>query len=69
MLKLKATSPLVRETAVLDHGRPLILELHPGFLAIHPKGTQQKVTVDYATVQAVGYKLLARQQEREGNSQ
>jgi hypothetical protein len=64
MLQLKAGSPLVRETAARYRGRPLVVELHPGFIALHPKGMREKVTVDYATALEVGYKLLAREQER-----
>ena len=36
--KLQAGKPLVRETAVYERTRPLIVELHPKFLKIRPKG-------------------------------
>ena len=57
------TKPVRRETAACYRGRPLIVELHPGYLVLREKGTRRAVTVDYKTALEVGYKLLARQQQ------
>jgi len=55
------THPVKRETSSLYRGRPLIIELHPGYMSIREKGTRRSVVVDYRTALEVGYKLLARQ--------
>ena len=59
------THPVKRETAARYRGRPLIIELHPGYMNIREKGTRRSVTVDYRTALEVGYKLLARQKQAE----
>ena len=57
------TRPVRRETAACYRGRPLLVELHPGYLVLREKGTRRAVTVDYKTALEVGYKLLARQEQ------
>ena len=59
------TRPVRRETAACYRGRPLIVELHPGYIVLREKGTRRAVTVDYKTALEVGYKILARQQQAE----
>jgi hypothetical protein len=61
MTALSASRPLRRETATVYRGRPLIVELHPGYLVLREKCTRKAVTVDYRTALELGYKLLARQ--------
>jgi hypothetical protein len=60
---LKPNKPLARETAAQYRGRPLIIELHPGYLEIREKGRRNRVTLDYRTALEVGYKILWRQQQ------
>ncbi|HJT71304.1 MAG TPA: hypothetical protein VJ731_13985 [Terriglobales bacterium] len=38
MTKLTPKTIVVRETAVLDRGRPIVVELHPSHLAVRLKG-------------------------------
>ncbi len=42
-----ANNTLARETYHVFAGRPLIVTLTPGGIRLHPKGTQQSVTIDY----------------------
>ncbi len=38
---------LARETNHDVNGRPLVVTLTPGGIRLHPKGTQQSVSIDY----------------------
>jgi hypothetical protein len=58
---LKTDKPVTRETAAVYRGRPLIVELHPGFLVLRQKGLAERVTVDYIAALELGYKMLWRQ--------
>ena len=53
--------PIRRETATTYRGRPLIVELHPGYALIREKGKRHSVSVGYAAILELGYKLLARE--------
>ena len=46
----KITRRLVRETAITDRGRPLILELHPGFVVFRLKRTRYRYSADWETL-------------------
>ena len=59
------TRPVKRETAARYRGRPLIVEIYPGFIVLREKKTRRAVTVTYETVLELGYKLLARQKQAE----
>jgi hypothetical protein len=54
-----------RETASTYRGRPLIVELHPGYLILRQKGTRRAVSVDYGAVLDLGYKIMARAERAE----
>lgn len=43
----RITRCLVRETAVSDRGRPLMIELHPGYVVFRLKGTRQRYSIDW----------------------
>jgi hypothetical protein len=43
----KITRCLVRETAVSDRGRALVIELHPGYVIFRLKGTRQRYAIDW----------------------
>ena len=47
MTKLNASSVVVRETAVSDRGRPIIIELHPSHLVLRLKGLRENHFVAY----------------------
>lgn len=55
MIKIKAPATptgkyLQRETANVHRGCALCIELHPGFLAIWPKGTRERYTIGYEAI-------------------
>lgn len=47
MTKLTASNSVIRETAVSDRGRPIIIELHPSHLALRLKGLRETHFVAY----------------------
>lgn len=57
-----------RETSILYRGRHLIVELHPGFFSIGPKGkgAQHRVAVEYGAIYEMGMKLRAREAAENG---
>jgi hypothetical protein len=57
--------PVRRETAVQYRGRPLIAELHAGFIHLREKGRRAGVSVDFRTVYELGWKMIARQAQVE----
>lgn len=59
--------PILRETAALERGRPLLIELHPGFLVLRPKGTRQRWSISYHAVfwMAVKAEVEERRAERQ----
>lgn len=60
------TRPVKRETAARYRGKPLVIELHAGYLTLRQKGRRRGVvTVDYPTILEVGYKMLAAEARRE----
>ena len=52
--------PVKRETGAIVKGRPLVVELHAGYLTLRAKGKRHTVTVDYRAVLDLGYRILAR---------
>lgn len=56
MTKIHSDKPLTRETSTTYKGKPLCLELHQGYLVIHPKGSQEKYMVDYTSIFHLGAK-------------
>ena len=47
MTKLTAGSVVIRETAVSDRGRPIIIELYPSHLVLRLKGSRENHFVAY----------------------
>ena len=47
MTKLTPSNPVVRETAVSEQGRPIIIELHPSHLVLRLKGRRDSHFVAY----------------------
>jgi hypothetical protein len=56
---LKITRRLVRETAVTDRGRTLIVELHPGFVVFRLKRTRYRYSADWDTLYRFAQKAEA----------
>ncbi len=54
----KITRCLVRETAVSDRGRPLLIELHPAYVVFRLKGTRQRYSIDWEAL----YRLAQRRE-------
>lgn len=59
------TKTVRQETATLYRGRPLIIELHPGYLTLREKGKRHAVTVEYRAALDLGYKILSRAEQAE----
>jgi hypothetical protein len=60
MTILKDT-PVIRETAALYKGRPLIVELHAGYMVIRPKGKQlERYILDYGAAFETAAKIESR---------
>ena len=57
--------PVKRETATVYRGRPLIAEMHAGYVVLREKGRRAGVSVDWHTIYDLGWKLLARQKAEE----
>ena len=56
---------MTRETATVYRGRPLIVQLRPGYLILREKGRRSGVTLDYRAALDLGFKLLARERRAE----
>lgn len=65
MTTIKPDRPIRRETASLTRRRPIIIELHPGYLTLKAKRGKTSVAVDYAAILDLGYKMLARAERAE----
>jgi hypothetical protein len=61
MTRIEAGRPVVRETAVQEQRRPLIVELHPGEIALRLKGMRQRYTIGYSAVYWLAAKSAAQQ--------
>lgn len=64
MTKLDGEKPVVRETAALERGRAIVVELHPRYLRLRLKGLHGGVNVDYESVLALARKLAWRRDGR-----
>jgi len=64
MTPVTANKPITRETGTLYRRKPIVVELHAGYLVLRLKGTQQKYPVDYQTLLEVAMKIAARSDER-----
>jgi hypothetical protein len=56
--------PVRRERAVLIRRRPLVVELHPRFVALREKGMRQRFTVGYDAIFDLARKPAARDDKR-----
>jgi hypothetical protein len=57
--------PVKRETSTIYRGRPLIAEMHAGYVVLREKGRRAGVSVDWCAIYDLGWKLLARQKAEE----
>ena len=55
----KITRRLVRETAAVDRGRPLIVELHAGIVVFRLKRTRYRYSADWDTLYRFAQKAEA----------
>ena len=65
MTTIKSDSPVVRETGINYRGKPIIVELHPGYMLLRQKKRRASIAVDYVAIMDLGYKLLHRKQVAE----
>lgn len=61
MTQLRSDRAVRRETACCYRGRPLIVELHPGYMTIREKGRRRSVLLDYRAAFDLACKILARE--------
>jgi hypothetical protein len=63
MTRIPHDKPLIRETSVEVYVagklRPLLIEVHPGFIVYRPKGTRIRYMVDHKTGYERGAKIKA----------
>lgn len=62
MTTLKTDRILRRETAEKSRKRPLVVELHPSYIAVYEKGTHRQFSVPYSAIYDLARKLAARGQ-------
>lgn len=67
MTKLDSNHPLIRETALSERGRPILVELHPGFLILRLKGKRDRYSVPYDAVLWLAIKGEAERRKAEKN--
>ena len=65
MTQIKAQAPTRRETATCYRGRPLMVELRPGYLVIRQKGRRAGYEIDYRAIFEAAAKIRARQEREE----
>ena len=61
MTKIASDSPVKRETATLYRGKPLVVELHAGYMTVSRKRERLSVAIDYAAVYETAMKIAARE--------
>lgn len=61
MTKLTSENVIRRETATLYRCKPLVIELHAGFMVIGRKRERFTVAIDYAAVYEAAMKIAARE--------
>lgn len=61
MTKLTPKTIVVRETAVLDRGRPIVVELHPSHLVLRLKGLRD---VHFLAYDALLWRIMKNSAER-----
>jgi hypothetical protein len=64
MTILRHDAPVTRETAVCYRGRPLVVELHAGYLTLREKGRHQAVALDYAAAYECALRMQARERTK-----
>lgn len=60
MTKLTSQNTVTRETATIYRGKPLVIDLHSGYVLIRRKGERSGYPIDYAAVYEAAGKLAAR---------
>lgn len=61
----RITSPVTRESAAFDRGRPLIVTLHPRHLEVRAKGTRRRYSISYEACLWLAVKRELDEQRRE----
>lgn len=57
---IRSESPTRRETATVYRRRALVVELHPGYLTIRPKGLRRAAVLDYGAAYECAMRIEAR---------
>ena len=61
----KIVRRIVRETAVTERGKPLVVELHPAGLIVRLKRTRQRWPISYESILWLAVKVAAEEQRAE----
>ncbi len=62
---IKIVRRIVRETAVTERGKPLVVQLHPGGLIVRLKSTRQRWPISYESILWLAVKVAAEAQRAE----
>ena len=65
MTKLTGDKKVIRETAVLDRGRPIVIELEPKYLRIRLKGERRALPLSYEELMWFACRREAERRQRE----
>jgi hypothetical protein len=65
MTRIKAESPVTRETSFIDRGRALIVTLHPRHFDMRFRGTRTRWTVSYDACLWLAVKRVAAARKQE----
>lgn len=68
MTKLLPNQSVVRESATLDQGDPLIVEIFPRWIEIRTKGKRARVTMTYEEIVKLGRKITWQRAGKKGNA-
>ena len=61
MTKLNSESPVVRQTTAVYRGRPIVIELLPGYMRLRFKGKRESHILDYPVAIECAMKVEARE--------
>jgi hypothetical protein len=63
-LLTKLGRPIVQKTAARERGKPLLVDLHPGYLVLRLKGTRHRWPISYKSVDLSAVKGAAEKRRK-----
>jgi hypothetical protein len=61
---VKIGRPIVQKTAASERRRPLLVDLHPGYLVLRLKGTRHRCPISYKSVVSSAVKGAAEKRRK-----